>query len=174
MHFPFDFGCAVTRRHSVTINWFLDWLNDAPLPLLGLVLLGCMLACALATNAIRRYQERRDSSGAGTHSSEGQEGYVVSAVLGLLALLLGFTFSLAVDRFEGRRQLVLEESNAIGTAFLRAQLLGEPHRTRLSQLLVTYTDNKIALAKAKPHQGARLLAIDDRLLTDIWAATAAG
>jgi hypothetical protein len=39
----------------------------------------------------------------------------VSGALGLLALLLGFTFALAVDRFDARRGLVLEEANAIGT-----------------------------------------------------------
>ena len=105
--------------------------------------------------------------------SGGQEGYVVSAVLGLLAFLLGFAFSLATDRFETRRHLVLEESNAIGTAFLRAQLLGEPHRARLSDLLVRYTENKIALARAQPDQQPPLLAIDDKLITEIWAATAA-
>ena len=84
-----------------------------------------------------------------TTEVKGQESYVVSAVLGLLALLLAFTFSLATDRFEARRVLVLEESNAIGTAFLRTQLLGEPHRARLSQLLIEYTDNRIVLAKAE-------------------------
>ena len=46
-------------------------------------------------------------------------------MLGLLALLLGFTFSMAVDRFDARRAVVLEEANAIGTAYLRTQVLDE-------------------------------------------------
>ena len=54
-------------------------------------------------------------------------------------------------------------------------MLDEPHRTRLSKLLVDYTDTRIALAKVEPGQGDRLLAQNDRLLTDIWAGvTAAG
>src|SRR5262249_40310966 len=107
-------------------------------------------------------------------SSDGQEGYIVSAVLGLLALLLGFTFSLSVDRFDTRRHLVLEEANAIGTVYLRAQLLPEPHRSRTSNLLIRYTDNRIALAETAPGQVQdRLLANSDALLTDLWSATAA-
>jgi hypothetical protein len=50
-------------------------------------------------------------------------GALQGAVLGLLPLLLGFTFAMAVQRFETRKSLVLEESNAIGTASLRAQFL---------------------------------------------------
>ena len=46
-----------------------------------------------------------------------------NAALGLLALLLGFTFAMAVQRFDNRKQLVLEEANAIGTAYLRSKML---------------------------------------------------
>jgi hypothetical protein len=51
---------------------------------------------------------------------------VEAAILGILALLLGFTMSMAVSRFEIRKQLVLEEADAIGTSSLRAQLLPAP------------------------------------------------
>jgi hypothetical protein len=64
---------------------------------------------------------------------------MVASVLGLLALLLGFTFSLAASRFEARRQAVLEESNAIGTTYLRARLLPEPQRSEIMELLREYT-----------------------------------
>jgi hypothetical protein len=132
-----------------------------------------MLAAGLMGYAARQYNYRNDPAGRAGKRPDGGESYIVSAVLGLLALLLGFTFSLATERFEARRLLVMEETNAIGTAYLRTQLLGEPHRARLSHLLIAYTENKIALAQAKPHTGRALLAADDRLLTDIWAATAA-
>jgi len=95
-------------------------------------------------------------------------------VLGLLALMMGFTLAMAVDRFEARRHLVLEEANAIQTAYLRAQLIGEPHRTRLSRFLIEYTDNRLALATANSSDTPRLLANNNRMLTDLWAATAAG
>jgi hypothetical protein len=88
-------------------------------------------------------------------------------------LLLAFTFSLAINRFEARRELVITHSNTIGTAYLRVQLLPEPHRTRLSRLLVDYTGNILSLAQARRKDLPTLLARDDRLLGDIWSATAA-
>jgi len=94
-------------------------------------------------------------------------------VLGLLALLIGFTFSLAIDRFETRRALVLEEANAIGTAYLRAQLLDEPHRARISQLLLEYTDNRLEIAGLAPPQARRLAARNDQLANRLWIETVA-
>jgi hypothetical protein len=151
------------------MDWqpFQDWLSRTNLVLIGVILFAAMCAAAAVGILVHGRQQKK------TESEGGQEGYIVSAVLGLLALLMGFTFSLAVDRFDARRQLVLEEANAIGTAYLRAQLLSEPHRSRMSTLLVRYTDNRIALAKATPGQTKALLAVNDALLTDIWAATSA-
>src|SRR5262249_38595869 len=60
------------------------------------------------------------------HEKEPIVGGIVAAELGLLAFLLGFSFSLAASRFEARRETLLNESNAIGTAFLRAKMLPEP------------------------------------------------
>ena len=149
-----------------TVN---DWIDNAPLFVLGIGVLILMLIALWGGVLLRK---RHGDSTLSTEKDGGLEGYVVSAVLGLLALLMGFTFSLAVDRFEARRVLVLEEANAIGTAYLRAQLLQEPHRQRISQLLVKYTDNRIVLAQAPRAQMPPLLAENDRMLTDLWAATA--
>ncbi|UJS19641.1 MAG: hypothetical protein L3J18_12100 [Candidatus Brocadia sp.] len=66
-----------------------------------------------------------------------------AAVLGILALLLGFTFSMALTRFDLRKQLVLEEANAIGTTYLRTQLLPEPYMTEISGLLRQYVDTRL-------------------------------
>lgn len=67
-------------------------------------------------------------------------GAMVASILGLVALVLGFTFSLAASRFDSRRTAVLEEANAIGTAYLRARLLPEPQRTEIARLLREYVD----------------------------------
>jgi len=48
---------------------------------------------------------------------------MIAAILGLLAFRLAFTFGVAASRFDTRRELVLDEANAIGTTFLRAALL---------------------------------------------------
>lgn len=97
----------------------------------------------------------------------------MAAVLGLLALLLGFTFSLALDRYEQRRTLVLEESNAIGTAYLRTQLLPEPFRSDLSAALRDYAQVRIGLAGQHDADFTRLLARSDALLVTIWQRTLA-
>jgi hypothetical protein len=60
------------------------------------------------------------------------------SVLALLGLLLGFTFSMAVSRYELRRQLAVSEANAIGTTWLRTATLPEPTRTQEQQLLRQY------------------------------------
>jgi hypothetical protein len=76
-----------------------------------------------------------------------QIGGVQGAVLGLLGLLLGFTFSMAVGRYETRRDLVLKESNAIGTAWLRANLLPEAHQAPAKTLFREYVDTRINYQK---------------------------
>ncbi len=68
---------------------------------------------------------------------------VQGAVLGLLGLLLGFTFSMAVNRFESRRDLVLKEANAVGTAWLRAGLLPEVRRAPVKELFRQYVDARL-------------------------------
>lgn len=152
---------------------FFDWLAALPLYALGAILLATMAVAYFAGYRLRTYQDRHATGGRKRETTTDYDGYIISAVLGLLAILLGFTFSLAIGRFEERRLLVVEQANAIGTAYLRVQVLGAPHRERLSKLLVQYTDLAIALAKAGPTRSAPLLKEDDKLLTDIWAATAA-
>lgn len=148
----------------------IGWLSN--LSLIGVVLFVflSMLLVAFAGHGTRILVRRFAAHGDEDHS---QEGYLVGSMLGVLALLMAFSFSMALDRYEERRHLVVQEANAIGTSYLRAQLLDEPHRSRLSRLLIAYTDNRVALGTGR-HAGLdRQLEINDRLLTDIWAAVAA-
>jgi hypothetical protein len=151
---------------------FANWLETAPSWLIGLVLLAAMFAASLFGEWLNRRVAKKKDKDKGEDDG-GKEGYIVSATLGLLALLMGFTFSLAVDRFEARRMLVLEEANAIGTTYLRTQMLEPVDRARISQMLVDYTDNRLLLAKASPDQVQPLLAKNDQMLTDLWTATLA-
>ncbi|MGH6997703.1 MAG: hypothetical protein ACREEO_05875 [Phenylobacterium sp.] len=151
------------------MEFLKGWVDGAPLLVLGVAILA-MMAAGLAVGVMFRRRHDRIRR----HGEDGQEGYVVSAVLGLLALLMGFTFALAVDRFEARRGLVVEEANAIGTAYLRTQLLPQPHRARISGLLVDYAENRVALGRTSAVQNPQLLVKNDRLVIDLWAATAAG
>ena len=68
----------------------------------------------------------------------GRENLVLNSVIALLGLILAFTFSSGVNHYQQRKQAVLAESNAIGTAFLRADLQAEPGRTQLKKALLEY------------------------------------
>ena len=58
-----------------------------------------------------------------------------TSIIGLLALLLAFVLSMAISRYETRRQLVVDAANAIGTTYLRAKLLTSPYATDATGLL---------------------------------------
>ena len=99
-----------------------------------------------------------------------QIGGVQGAVLGLLGLLLGFTFAMAVGRYDTRRDLVLQEANAVGTTWLRAGLLPQAHRAPVKELLRRYVEVRLkyeALSRdrAKLAEGLRLSA---ELQNEVW------
>ena len=72
-------------------------------------------------------------------------GAVEGAVFGLLGLLIAFTFSGAATRFDSRRQLVVEEANAIGTAWLRLDLLPAEAAAGLRESFRQYLDSRLAV-----------------------------
>jgi hypothetical protein len=152
-------------------GWVIDRLSDLSLIGVVLTMLVSTLCAAFIGYGIRRLRLRlapvREAG------ERYQESYLVGGMLGLLALLLAFSFAMGIDRYEDRRRLVIQEANAIGTSYLSAQLLDEPHRSRLSGKLIAYTDNRIAMGLAEPGAMQPLLAIDDRLIRDIWASVTA-
>jgi len=109
--------------------------------------------------------------------TKSQINMLQAASLGLLALLLGFTFSMALARFDTRKQLVLEEANAIGTTYLRAQLLPDPARKEVSDLLRRYVDVRLEFYQSGINQ-RKLQRVDeetDKIHKALWAyAIAAG
>ena len=97
-----------------------------------------------------------------------------SAVLGLLALLLGFSFAMAVNRYDLRKQLEIEEANAIGTTWLRTDTLAEPARSTERQLLKQYVPVRLGFAVAGTDTDAvqRSLAQASGLQAQMWAIAA--
>jgi hypothetical protein len=77
-----------------------------------------------------------------------QIGATQGAILGILGLLLGFTFAMSTARYEMRRGLVLEEANSIGTTYLRAALLPESHQKAVEDALRHYVDVRLAFYDA--------------------------
>jgi hypothetical protein len=104
----------------------------------------------------------------GKHETEPPVGEMVAATLGLLAFILAFTFGLAATRFDTRRQLLIDEANAVGTTYLRAGMLPE-RREELRALLREYVDVRIeAVQPGKLAQGVRR---SENLQNRLWEMT---
>lgn len=97
------------------------------------------------------------------------EVQVLSTALLVLALLLGFTFSMALSRYDERRQLVVQEANDIGTAWLRAGLVPAPHGPALQAALADYAI--VRVTSPLPNETAKL-ARAAALRNRVWALTA--
>jgi hypothetical protein len=93
-----------------------------------------------------------------------------AALLGVVGLISAFGLALAVGRYESRRSAVVDEANAIGTTYLRAQTLAEPVRTGSLERLVRYTDTSIRLSHSVPDSPAERQAIADgqQLQRQLW------
>lgn len=74
-------------------------------------------------------------------------GAVQASILGLLALLLGFTFSMSMQRYDSRNLALIEEVNSIGTTQLRVELLPKQHQNKARQLIVEYINLRISIGK---------------------------
>lgn len=122
----------------------MTFINNIPAGVIALVLMGLTVGFAwlghLWRQAILKRKPERE---------EAPLGGLEAALLGLLALLLAFTFSLVQMRYEDRRQAVIEEANCIGTAFLRTEMYPEPERTGFRMDFKEYIEARISFLDAK-------------------------
>ena len=96
---------------------------------------------------------------------------VAGAVLGLVAFMLVFTFSIVSDRYDARKGLVRDEANAIRTAYLRSDFLPEPDRREAKGLLKQYLNARLAFAQAgniEPQRVNELLPHAARIQGRLW------
>lgn len=118
-----------------------------------------------------RWHQRRTAEVIGEHSSA-----IQGAMLGILALLLGFTFSLALNRYDERSQAVVNEANAIGTAWLRTELVPEPFRPQLREQMRSYINLRVDAAQldlTRTGEREELLQRTDELIDQLWSQAAA-
>src|ERR1700757_1569442 len=131
------------------------------LPLWGLfiaILLVVLLSveCGYRLGKYRRGQQEK----------EAPVGTMVGATLGLLAFILAFTFGLAASRFDNRRQVLLDEANAIGTTYLRAGILPEQGE-EIRALLRDYVGARLeAVQSGKVAEGVRR---SEDIQQKVWA-----
>jgi hypothetical protein len=136
-------------------------LSDWALALLILAVLAIVTAAGVA---LGRYLRQ--------HSTALREpfGALQSALLGVVGLILAFGLTLAVGRYEDRRAAVVAEANAIGTTYLRAQLLAEPVRDRSMVLLRDYTGLALRVSNEVPGSPAmrRTVASERAIQRQLW------
>lgn len=113
------------RAHMATI------ITIMPVWLIGVFLLALL---ALSSWAGSRLRQRLQFNS--------EAAYAASAAVSLLALLIGFTFSLALNRYDNRRELVVEEAAAIFAVWQRVPLLKDPARAELAKLARRYADQR--------------------------------
>lgn len=134
---------------------------------LWLVAVGLFIGMLIAREAGKSLRDRRRTLA----GEESGDAFAMTSVLGLLALLIGFTFSIALSRYESRRELVVQEANAIGTTWLRMQLLDQPDRARMEALLRQYVDARIAFGAARtPSEERRQYERTEVLQGELWGA----
>lgn len=134
------------------------------LALAGLLLAGMLAALESGRRlGLRRLAKHPDGAKAGLGAVEG-------AVFGLLGLVVAFTFSGAASRFDSRRQLIAQEANAIGTAYLRLDFLAADDQRPLQVAFRGYLDARLAQTQAEPGSTAAASAEREalRLQGVIW------
>ena len=129
----------------------------------GLVSIACFLAMCLSA-LFGAWLRRPDED-------KGSLTLVISATLTLLGLIIGFTFSMASTRYEQRRLYEENEANAIGTEYLRADLLPADQAAAVKHLLHQYLDTRITFYESD--YGTQLTLINTKTSTtqiDLWNA----
>lgn len=144
-------------------------LSSLPYPFVPMWLLAILFfAGLLAAREVGKYARSRQSAAG---RAPGEDSFALNSVLGLLALLIGFTFSIALSRYETRRELVVQEANAIGTTWLRMDLLEGADRARMQALLRRYLDARIAFGQARTSlDEKREFKRTEAVQAELWAA----
>jgi hypothetical protein len=148
----------------------LDALGARPDPLVYFIALFPLSIVALALGyayAVRYGKGQNEKS-------EWAFGLGQAAVFALIALVLGFSFSLAAQRFEARRALVVDEADAIYTAYLRAGFLPAARTVRFRRVLIEYASTRLKTYAAVSDVSAerRSIANGESLQAQLWAMAA--
>ena len=97
--------------------------------------------------------------------------FIVGGALTLLGLIIGFTFSMAVNRYDQRKNYEEQEANAIGTEYVRADLLPQADAARVRTLLRGYLDQRILYYTTRAADPRRQIDVQTtRLQTEMWTA----
>ena len=101
-------------------------------------------------------------------------GVILAATLTLLGLIIGFSFSMATSRYDQRKNLEEAEANAIGTEYVRADLLPPANAMKVRALLRSYLDQRVLFYTTRDEQQLRQIdARTGQLQNELWVAVVA-
>ncbi len=148
-----------------TVMFFAAIIENTPTLIIAIILLVAVFISYLLGVWLGNYQKKNNP-----HAKAEGVGPLEGALLGLLALLLSFTFSMSASRYDKRNSLITEEVNDIGTVFLRAGLYPDSIRILFREDLRQYVETRIAYYEAGSSQSAidRSLADAAILSNRIW------
>lgn len=113
-----------------------------------------------------------------TQPMKDQISTIQTAILTIFTFLLSFTFAMALSRFDNRKQMVVKESNAIGTAVLRSKLLPENQRAKMNELFKKYVDVEFSITsranvplKERKEQNSEAKRLQTLMWNEAFAAT---
>ena len=149
-----------------------DWLARIFTSQWLVFLVVTLLLLALAETGFRFGIAAR---GRNPDAAESHSGSVQGAVLGLLGLLLGFSFAMAVGRYEIRRSLAVDEANSIGTTWLRADFLAGQREIEVKDLLRQYTALRLEATSENLEEAdfRKFVAESNKIQSALWAHAAA-
>jgi hypothetical protein len=133
--------------------------------IVAILLATLLLAIEAGYRLGRRFADRTEKP------PRDQVGAIQASMLGVLALLLGFTFSLALQRHDSRSEAVIVEANTIGTAMLRARLLPDPYAAEAGGRLDEYLDLRIragGISLDRARQRREMLAATAAVQEQLW------
>lgn len=138
-------------------------LMNSPFSVFAISLVGLLLSVGIGALLRRRWN---------LEDSEREDfGLILAAALTLLGLVIGFSFSMAISRYDARKQYEEEEANAIGTEYLRAELLPATDVARVRSLLRNYLEERVSFYNTR--SGPELQQINARtarLQAELWSA----
>jgi hypothetical protein len=141
VQFSSGLSCLIDIENTVIATMIATDLNDYSLLTIFLVSIVFLVAASEAGRALGVRAAGRGGDDVST---------LEAAILGLLALMIGFTFAMALARFDARRDAVVNEANAIGTTALRARLLPAPHNVETHKLLQEYVRTRLDITQRDP------------------------
>jgi|KBSMisStandDraft_5_1062788.scaffolds.fasta_scaffold12181_2 hypothetical protein len=147
------------------VTQYTTVLDLLPLSALFLAIVALVLAAIEGGHRLGSYRH-----GLPGREKDAPVGAMVGAMLGLLAFMLAFTFGMAASRFDTRKQLVLEEANAIGTTYLRTAMLPDK-REEIRALLRSYVDNRLEAVRSD--RVANEIVKSEEIQGQLWSAATA-